>query len=155
MTTVSPVSYNNGFSSVENSTLSKASLIPALAGDCLGILQKVVGIATPTAAGNYAVQNNSTDVILPTGASIIKIVVEATTTLAGGTSVEPVLATTSGGGSGVTLVAAVSLALANAGYAPALVAGALPIVLEGSQYLSIESLGVFTSGVAQVTVYYV
>ena len=152
MSYVNSIAGNQWFTGVADTRVNSQNVNTALNFARLAPLSFVEGTVTPTVAANYAVvDSNGANVVLPPNSLVTNVLLQGTTTLAGGTNALPVLAATAGGGAGTVLTAAVVTA--------DLLTGSVPAVLPttGSStdvYLSLTTTGIYTAGSIKVRVYF-
>ena len=146
---------NTQFTQIDNTVVSGTSVTAAQnsAGQIASNFRVLKGTFTPTAAGNYAVNDADGNVLqLPATSYVQQSVLTAPTTLVGGTNADVGGAASSGGAVVTTLTGgAQALAAINAG-----VNTVSDAILGATNYfVSATTTGTFTAGTVQVMLFVV
>lgn len=147
-----PIAGNQYFSSVNNTVVTTASVNEALTVADIRPLKYVQGTVTPTAIGNYAVvDSSSNNVVLPSNALISHIFIRGSLTAAAGTTLQPYLGATAGAATTALTAAGVVYTDVNLGEVPAV----SETTGSTNTFLTIKTaVGAVSAGSATVTVLY-
>ena len=156
-----PLQGNQYYTAISNTIVNPSAVAVAEGKVSQAIIKIANGTFTPTAAGNYSVNDvNGNTLIIPSGSLITQVFYSSTVPLVGGTSVEASVALTAGGAGVTNLTAAVLTATVNAPVGPTATtisntpySTATPST--AGCYLSATTVGTFTSGTCQVKVLYI